>query len=94
MQYYSSLAAGTHTITFRLRLPCRISHLYIESDNTITIKDNLGLLSSDGATVPLSMDSVLDLPLDIVTGIEPLQFTVTTTTTTKVLIRITQESAR
>ncbi len=93
MQYYSSLAAGTHTITFRLRLPCRISHLYVEVDNSVTIKDNLGLLSSDGATVPFALDAVLDVSTETVTGIEPLQFTVVATTTTKILIKITQEDA-
>ena len=92
MRKYLSLVAGTHVVNFDFYPPKRLMMLNIEVDNSITVKDNLGLLSFDGSISPLPLDAVLELPVKEMIGISPLQFTVVTTVTTKVMISIEMEN--
>lgn len=89
MRKYQSLGAGTHVINFDIYPPRRVKTINIETDNSCTIKDNLGLLDNAGGSSPLTLDGVLNQNIGQTVGLSPIQFTiVTTATATKVWISV------
>lgn len=86
-RYSNSLAAGTHIVTISYPVPARLTRLYVEVDNTVTISDNLNIINGgNGSANTLSLESTFDTPVGQDLVISPIQITIITTTTTKVAI--------
>ena len=85
-RYVNSLVAGTYIVNISYPTPARLTRLYVEVDNTVTISDNFNLIQGVGGSNSLSLESVYDTPIDIDLGISPIALQIVTTVTTKIAI--------
>ena len=82
----NTLAAGTHKINITYPVPAKLTRLYVEVDNDVTLSDNLNLVQGVGGGNSLALESIFDPPMEEILGISPICLTVVTTVSTKIAI--------